>query len=342
MKKNFFSTILIVFLMSLFFSCSSLFEKPEMGNISIALPSRAVTSADTNTSIDIDSLEFTITITNYDTKKVITDIGMKGKTYSYELSPGLYDIEISAYLSSAPKNVIYEGKYEKAEIIAGKSTDVFIKLKKIIAEDEPEDPKEEFNTWTIDISDIVGDGYIANNSKYGDERYCYYQSGAFDISSCFKDGLQKKDDVLNLKWKGKCDTNIQNLHFLVIDYYYNKNWTDLISEEDRLTPIKQNIKADEEFEINYSVKLSETPKDTVKIYFAYGKTDASGPSYLYQQDKNEYRHSDLRIENGILKMNRPGSKFMEYLKSQGCDGYVAGVISGKNSEGDDNWLCGRT
>lgn len=342
MKKNCFSTILIVFLMSLFFSCSSLFEKPEMGNISITLPSRAVTSADTDTSIDIDSLEFTITITNYDTKKVITDIGMKGKTYSYELSPGLYDIVISAYLSSAPKNVIYEGKYEKAEIIAGKSTDVFITLKKIIAEDEPEDPKEEFNTWTIDISDIVGDGYIANNSKYGDERYCYYQSGAFDISSCFKDGLPKKDDVLNLKWKGKCDTNIQNLHFLVIDYYYNKNWTDLISEEDRLTPIKQNIKADEEFEINYSVKLSETPKDTVKIYFAYGKTDASGPSYLYQQDKNEYRHSDLRIENGILKMNRPGSKFMEYLKSQGCDGYVAGVISGKNSEGDDNWLCGRT
>ena len=342
MKKNCFSTILIVFLMSLFFSCSSLFEKPEMGNFSITLPSRAVTSANTNTSIDIDSLEFTITITNYDTKKVITDIGMKGKTYSYELSPGLYDIVISAYLSSAPKNVIYEGKYEKAEIIAGKSTDVFITLKKIIAEDEPEDPKEEFNTWTIDISDIVGDGYIANNSKYGDERYCYYQSGAFDISSCFKDGLPKKDDVLNLKWKGKCDTNIQNLHFLVIDYYYNKNWTDLISEEDRLTPIKQNIKADEEFEINYSVKLSETPKDTVKIYFAYGKTDASGPSYLYQQDKNEYRHSDLRIENGILKMNRPGSKFMEYLKSQGCDGYVAGVISGKNSEGDDNWLCGRT
>ena len=116
--------------MSLFFSCSSLFEKPEMGNFSITLPSRAVTSADTNTSIDIDSLEFTITITNYDTKKVITDIGMKGKTYSYELSPGLYDIVISAYLSSAPKNVIYEGKYEKAEIIAGKSTDVFITLKK--------------------------------------------------------------------------------------------------------------------------------------------------------------------------------------------------------------------
>lgn len=355
MKKNFFSTILIVFLMSLFFSCSSLFEKPEMGNISITLPSRAVTSAYTNTSIDIDSLEFTITITNYDTKKVITDIGMKGKTYSYELSPGLYDIVISAYLSSAPKNVIYEGKYEKAEIIAGKSTDVFITLKKVIAEpdepeipdepenpDEPEDPKEEFNTWTIDISDIVGDGYIADNSEYGDERYCYYQSGAFDISSCFKDGLPKKDDVLNLKWKGKCDSNIQNLHFLVVDYSYNTNWMYLISEEDRLTPVKQNIKADEEFEINYSVKLLETPKNTVKIYFSYGKTDASGPSYLYQQDKNEYRHSDLRIENGILKMNRPGSKFMEYLKSQGCDGYVAGVISGKNSKGDDNWLCGRT
>ena len=79
------------------------------------------------------------------------------------------------------------------------------------------------------------------------------------------------------------------------------------------------------------MKLLETPKNTVKIYFSYGKTDASGPSYLYQQDKDEYRHSDLRIENGILKMNRPGSKFMEYLKSQGCDGYVAGVISGKNS-----------
>ena len=327
--------------MSLFFSCSSLFEKPEMGNFSITLPSRAVTSANTNTSIDIDSLEFTITITNYDTKKVITDIGMKGKTYSYELSPGLYDIVISAYLSSAPKNVIYEGKYEKAEIIAGKSTDVFITLKKIIAEDEPEDPKEEFNTWTIDISDIVGDGYIANNSKYGDERYCYYQSGAFDISSCFKDGLPKKDDVLNLKWKGKCDTNIQNLHFLVIDYYYNKNWTDLISEEDRLTPIKQNIKADEEFEINYSVKLSETPKDTVKIYFAYGKNDASGTSYLYQQDKDEYHHSDVRIENGVVKMTQPGSKFMEYLKSQGCDGYVLSLISGITKDGSSNYLSSR-
>lgn len=340
MKKNFFSTILIVFLMSLFFSCSSLFEKPEMGNISIALPSRAVTSADTNTSIDIDSLEFTITITNYDTKKVITDIGMKGKTYSYELSPGLYDIVISAYLSSAPKNVIYEGKYEKAEIIAGKSTDVFITLKKIIAEDEPEDSKEEFNTWTIDISDIVGDGYIANNSKYGDERYTYYQSGAFDISSCFKDGLPKKDDVLNLKWKGKCDTNIQNLHFLVVDYY-NKNWMHLISEEDRLTPIKQNIKADEEFEINYSVKLSETPKDTVKIYFAYGKNDASGTSYLYQQDKDEYHHSDVRIENGVVKMTQPGSKFMEYLKSQGCDGYVLSLISGITKDGSSNYLSSR-
>lgn len=340
MKKNFFSTILIVFLMSLFFSCSSLFEKPEMGNFSITLPSRAVTSANTNTSIDIDSLEFTITITNYDTKKVITDIGMKGKTYSYELSPGLYDIVISAYLSSAPKNVIYEGKYEKAEIIAGKSTDVFITLKKIIAEDEPEDPKEEFNTWTIDISDIVGDGYIANNSKYGDERYTYYQSGAFDISSCFKEELPKKGDVLNLKWKGKCDSNIQNLHFLVVDYY-NKNWMHLISEEDRLTPIKQNIKADEEFEINYSVKLSETPKDTVKIYFAYGKTDASGTSYLYQQDKDEYHHSDVRIENGVVKMTQPGSKFMEYLKSQGCDGYVLSLISGITKDGSSNYLSSR-
>lgn len=324
------------------FSCSNLIEKPEIGNISFTLPFRTSTTTENQTTVDIASLNFSIFITNCDTKEEIKDVGLKGKTYSYELNPGFYDVVISAYLPSAPDSIIYEGKYEKAEIVAGKSTDVSITLKKVIAEpDEPENPKEEFNTWTIDISDIVGDGYIADNSKYGDGRYCYYQSGAFDISSCFQDGLPKKDDVLNLEWKGKCDTNIKNLHFLVIDYYYNKNWTDLISEEDRLTPIKQNIKADEEFEINYSVKLSETPKDTVKIYFAYGKTDASGPSYLYQQDKNEYRHSDLRIENGVVKMTQPGSKFMEYLKSEGCDGYVAGVISGKNSEGYDNWLCGR-
>lgn len=323
-------------------SCSNLLEKPETGNISFTLPFRTSTTTENQTTVDIASLNFSIFITNCDTKEEIKDVGLKGKTYSYELNPGFYDVVISAYLPSAPDSIIYEGKYEKAEIVAGKSTDVSITLKKVIAEpDEPENPKEEFNTWTIDISDIVGDGYIADNSEYGDERYCYYQSGAFDISSCFKDGLPKKGDVLNLKWKGKCDTNIQNLHFLVIDYYYNKNWTDLISEEDRLTPIKQNIKADEEFEINYSVKLSETPKDTVKIYFAYGKTDASGPSYLYQQDKDEYRHSDLRIENGILKMNRPGSKFMEYLKSTGCDGYILTLISGITKDGSPNYLSGR-
>lgn len=294
MQKNHFLPMLTLLLIAMLISCSNLIEKPEIGNISFTLPFRTSTTTENQTTVDIASLNFSIFITNCDTKEEIKDVGLKGKTYSYELNPGFYDVVISAYLPSAPDCIIYEGKYEKAEIVAGKSTDVSITLKKVIAEpDGPENPKEEFNTWTIDISDIVGDGYIADNSKYGDERYCYYQSGAFDISSCFKDGLPKKDDVLNLKWKGKCDTNIQNLHFLVIDYYYNKNWTDLISEEDRLTPIKQNIKADEEFEINYSVKLSETPKDTVKIYFAYGKTDASGPSYLYQQDKNEYRHSDL-------------------------------------------------
>lgn len=324
------------------FSCSNLIEKPEIGNISFTLPFRTSTTTENQTTVDIASLNFSIFIINCDTKEEIKDVGLKGKNYSYELNPGFYDVVISAYLPSAPDSIIYEGKYEKAEIVAGKSTDVSITLKKVIAEpDEPENPKEEFNTWTIDISDIVGDGYIADNSKYGDERYCYYQSGAFDISSCFKDGLPKKDDVLNLKWKGKCDTNIQNLHFLVIDYYYNKNWTDLISEEDRLTPIKQNIKADEEFEINYSVKLSETPKDTVKIYFAYGKTDASGPSYLYQQDKNEYHHSDVRIENGVVKMTQPGSKFMEYLKSTGCDGYVLSLISGITKDGSPNYLSGR-
>lgn len=322
-------------------SCSNLLEKPETGNISFTLPFRTSTTTENQTTVDIASLNFSIFITNCDTKEEIKDVGLKGKTYSYELNPGFYDVVISAYLPSAPDSIIYEGKYEKAEIVAGKSTDISITLKKVIAEpDEPENPKEEFNTWTIDISDIVGDGYIADNSKYGDERYTYYQSGAFDISSCFKDELPKKGDVLNLKWKGKCDSNIQNLHFLVVDYY-NKNWMHLISEEDRLIPVKQNIKADEEFEINYSVKLSETPKDTVKIYFAYGKNDASGSSYLYQQDKDEYRHSDLRIENGVVKMTQPGSKFMEYLKSTGCDGYVLSLISGITKDGSSNYLSSR-
>lgn len=338
MKKNSFLSILMLILMTVFVSCYNLIEKSEMGNISITIPSRAATSTDTNTSIDIDSLEFIITITNYETKDVINDIGLKGKTYYYELNPGFYDVVISAYLPSDSKTFLYEGKYEKVEIIAGKTSDIFITLKKKI--EEPENPEEESKTWNINLSQISGDGYVGDNSKYGVESFSYYQSGAFNITKLFSGELPKAGDTVNLKWKAKSDSDIKNLYIIIVDCD-KLNWTNLIPDEDIEKPVKQNIKANEEFEIEYSVKFIKTPTKNVKVYFSYGKNDAAGSSYLYQQEKSECFHSGVKIENGIVKINQPGSKFMEFLKSEGCDGYVLSLISGINKDGSSNYLSSR-
>lgn len=64
-----------------------------------------------------------------------------------------------------------------------------------------------------------------------------------------------------------------------------------------------------------------------------------GSEKTYVMDSG-YSPAVLTIESGILKITPPGTKIMNSMIEKGCDGYIVGIVSGKNGDGNDNWICG--
>ena len=146
-----FSTISLIFLFTafVFTSCSNIFEdKSNSGELVIQIPSEKSARA----AVDYDSYDFTISITNRDTKANQTKQGKPGQSCSFELEGGFYNIKISASDSSEPDTVLFEGEATDVEVIPGQTTEVpVITLKRLS------------RTWTIDLSDYIK--YIQINIK---------------------------------------------------------------------------------------------------------------------------------------------------------------------------------
>lgn len=198
------------------------------------------------------------------------------------------------------------------------------------ASNSPEDLNNEkpivLEDGTIVISNKVDDVIIGYN-EWGTGMYSYYQSDSFKITELFEGNLPKAGDSVKFYWKGKSNKNIKNLYMLVDDIEYYKEeektkerWVHLLTEEQRVKPIKTDIKANEEFEIRGSITLSLDAINTVNIQLCCGAEDTDGPVHLYStatENTEEYEnysyyppHSDTLtlISKGEMEFNKETKK----------------------------------
>lgn len=194
------------------------------------------------------------------------------------------------------------------------------------ASNSPEDLNNEkpivLEDGTIVISNKVDDVIIGYN-EWGTGMYSYYQSDSFKITELFEGNLPKAGDSVKFYWKGKSNKNIKNLYMLVDDIEYYKEeektkerWVHLLTEEQRVKPIKTDIKANEEFEIRGSITLSLDAINTVNIQLCCGAEDTDGPVHLYstaEENKEVYdKYSYYVTHSEKLKVTTKGK--IEYNK----------------------------
>lgn len=65
------------------------------------------------------------------------------------------------------------------------------------------------------------------------------------------------------------------------------------------------------------------------------------PEVTYTPDP-ELTPVKLEIVNETVKVTPPGKKYLEALKTAGCNGYCIGIRSGKYSDEYDNWMFGKS
>lgn len=118
----------------------------------------------------------------------------------------------------------------------------------------------------IDLSKMT-DTMVLQYNKWGTEGLSRWQSMEEDITGVFNGKLPQKGDMLNFKWKGTSDVDINNLYILVADIDEQNNWTHLLSDSKMKIPVVQNIKSGQEFTINAIKTLDFSPKTNVKIFF---------------------------------------------------------------------------
>ena len=227
-----------------FTSCSDIFgDNSDKGELILKIPSEKSARAVS----DYDSYDFTVSITNRDTKVEESKEAKPGQACSFELESGFYNLKISASLSSAPDTILYEGSATDIEVIAGQTTEVpLITLTRLS------------RSWNIDLSNYIKYIQIVYN-KWGPN----YESTDIDISNSFDGSLPKAGDTLNFTWKAKSDIDLKTLcmHIANIDFIGKGpgewvKWTHLISPEDWNIAIASNIKAEEEFEAKASYVAS--------------------------------------------------------------------------------------
>lgn len=311
-----------------FTSCSDIFEdNSDKGELILKIPSEKSARAVS----DYDSYDFTVSITNRDTKVEESKEAKPGQACSFELESGFYNIKISASLSSDPDTILYEGSANDIEVIAGQTTKVpLITLTRLS------------RSWDIDLSNYIKYIQIVYN-KWGPN----YESTDIDITNSFDGSLPKAGDTINFTWKAKSDIDLKNLcmHIANIDFIGKGpgewvKWTHLISSEDWNIVIASNIKAEEEFEAKASYVLTETPANNVKITLWYPE-EVAAPALLYSGEKPDYTPVSLKIEGSTIKFKKPGNAKLDELISKGCNGYIVGIVSGTNKEGNPDWIYGK-
>ena len=124
----------------LFVSCSNLFNhKSDKGCLILQLPETNSSRAADN----LESLEFSVTVTNRDNNIQQTKKGKSGDSFSFDLDTGFYNVKVSASAKTEPDTIIYEGEKNNVEVKSGKTTNVSMTLKRLK------------QTWTLDLSETI-------------------------------------------------------------------------------------------------------------------------------------------------------------------------------------------
>ena len=283
---------------------------------------------------NLESLEFSVTVTNRDNNIQQTKKGKSGDSFSFDLDTGFYNVKVSASAKTEPDTIIYEGEKNNVEVKSGKTTNVSMTLKRLK------------QTWTLDLSETIPYTRLDYN-EWGSQN-SMYQSEDIEITSLFKGNLPKAGDTLHIIWKGKSEKDIAKLHVIIpnIDIIGKPDewfrWTQLLSDETMLTPVATDIKAGEEFTIDVNVTLEKTAEHNVHFYFSCGENDTQGSVILYNTETlPDLTPVTLSIEETVLKISKPGNEYVEGLKRKGVDGYIAGIVTGTDENGNNKWLCSR-
>lgn len=321
MKKVFYlCSMLFTFL--ILFSCSNLLsDNSEHGELTLTLPSSAAARA----AESIDSLEFNISVKNRDSAAEKSQKGSAGQKFSFELEPGFYNINISAYEASAPEEILYEGEATNIEVVAGKTTSTSISLKSV------DDDEVIGRDGTIRLSKVT-DRVILSFNLWGEANFSELQANTIDITKYFDGKLPAAGETIKIYYKGTINVDANKLYMSIVDIETFEdghiNWNALVSNEVTHIPVATNIKANQEFEIKTSFTLNAGAKHTLQVAFSCG---AEGRSINPPQ---------LRIEGSTVKVTPPGEVYLSALLDAGCDGYYIGVVSGKTPEGWKKWLFG--
>ena len=124
------------------------------------------------------------------------------------------------------------------------------------------------------------DHLVFEVNQWGEE-YSFYQTPVYKFDEYTAENLPKKGDTVTVVWTGRSTVDIKNLYVMLVDECQNIKWENLLDEEQSSTPVTQNIKAGEEFNINMSFVLDKDSEYGIGVCFACGESDASEPPYLY-------------------------------------------------------------
>lgn len=215
-------------------------------------------------------------------------------------------------------------------------------------EEKKDEPKE---YDVMDLTNVINYTSLEYN-KWGWE-CSKLQSEDFEITDLFKGNLPKSGDSLHFTWTGKSNKNISKLYMIVPNIDILKlpgewsRWTHLTSEETIKTPVATNIKANEEFTIDVSLKLDYKTEDfetahNVHVFFscALSESEDKTPITLYTTENvPDLTPPEVKLDGTIVKISTPGKEWLKKRTDKGCDGYriSIGVVNGDDRE----WVFGQ-
>ncbi len=215
----------------------------------------------------------------------------KGKYKKYEGSYIRYKInDIGGYSSwfynkcqSRIEEMINEGNYTERTDFGSK----FIILNSYPAVYKDSDT-------TIDLKDLYNSIKIETQNSWlpGEENQVYNYQAVPDISAGFEYNLPLVGNKVRLTWHAQSDINISKLYFRLVDNsYYASWWKELNIAKQNLSDydpflhdstfiVKENIKAGEVFDIDYTLPVEVNPLAQVNLCIWYNTDDATGPAVI--------------------------------------------------------------
>ena len=113
-----------------------------------------------------------------------------------------------------------------------------------------------------------------------------------DFSAAFVSGFPVVGNKVKLTWHAKSDVDISKLYCRLVDGSYDADWwTELNKAKQNLTDndpfskdstfiMKENIKAGEVFDVDFTLPVEEKPSAQVSLCIWYNPSDATGPATI--------------------------------------------------------------